>query len=109
MGYDTKGALKDAIRKLLQDTSVAKGDWVLEASEDIDLESLLPYMKTYFALPYRINDKRQILFVTDKKRYREYASAMLKGYGKDIFEIEPYWLRFCMREVLESTVLRFQR
>lgn len=107
--FDTEGALESAIRKLLEDTSVAdkRGDWILRTSEDIDLASLLPSMKTYFALPYHINDKREILFVTDENKCREYASAMLKGYlenleDKGVLEIKPYWSRFCMKEVLEA-------
>ena len=111
--FDTKGSLKDAVKKLLKDTSVAKkrGDWLLETSEDIDLTSLIPYMKTYFALPYSPDgDKKKILFVTDENKCREYASKMLEGHlknlkDKDVFEIGPYWARFCMKEVLEAAAV----
>lgn len=106
VNFDTKGSLKGAVKKLFEDTSVAnkRGDWVLDASEDIDLTSLVPYMKAYFALPY---GKKEILFVKDENKCREYASKVLEGSFKDfkdknVFEIKPYWLRFCMKEVLKA-------
>ncbi|MBR1843900.1 MAG: hypothetical protein IJ793_03470 [Opitutales bacterium] len=107
VNFDTGGALKGAIRKLLQDMSVAdkRDAWILETSEDIDLASLIPYMKTYFVFPYK--EEREILFVKDKDKCREYASKVLEGSfkdfkDKDVFKIKPYWLRFCMKEVLEA-------
>ena len=59
-------------------------------------------MKTYFALPLGENE---ILFVKDEKKCRDYAFELLKGHfenPKEIVEVQPYWQRFCMEEVLKA-------
>ena len=103
--FDTGGGLKRAVKQLLQDTSVAdkRDSWVLKAQEKLDLASLLPYMKTYFALPL---GNCEILFCKDEKRCWEYASKLLKGTfestTKETVDIDPWFQRFCMKEVLEA-------
>lgn len=74
----------------------------MKTSEEIDLISPIPYMKTYFALPL---GNREILFCKDEEKCRKYAFELLKGTFEsttnEIVEIDP-WLRFCMKEVLEA-------
>jgi len=102
---DTDKGLTDAIRKLLEDTSVTnkRNGWILKCDQKIDLASLIPYMKTYFAMPYKGED--EILFVKDEEKCRKYAFKLLKGHFENpekIVEVQPYWQRFCMKEVLEA-------
>ena len=104
MTFDTGKGLTDAIRKLLEDESVTdkRSNWILKYNQKIDLASLIPYMKTYFALPLEENE---ILFVKDEKECMECALKLLKGrfeQSKESVEVQPYWQRFCMKEVLEA-------
>ena len=60
-------------------------------------------MKTYFAIPYK--GENEILFVKDEGKCRKYAFQLLKGHFENpekIVEVQPYWQRFCMQEVLEA-------